>query len=80
MQTTLAVENITLTIPELLATMSPGDEVVLTRNQLPVAIILSEVATLPQWQRPGPGLCKGMIAYMAPDFDAQLEDMKEYMQ
>ncbi len=30
--------------------------------------------------RPGPGVCKGMITYMAPDFDAPLEDMKEYMQ
>ena len=31
-------------------------------------------------QRPGPGLCKGMITYVAPDFDAPLEDMKEYME
>jgi hypothetical protein len=30
--------------------------------------------------RPGPGACKGMILYMAPDFDAPLEDMKEYME
>ena len=30
--------------------------------------------------RPGPGLCQGMITYMAPDFDAPLEDMKEYME
>ena len=30
--------------------------------------------------RPGPGACKGMIQYMAPDFDAPLEDMKEYME
>lgn len=30
--------------------------------------------------RPGPGACKGMILYMAPDFDAPLVDMKEYME
>ena len=30
--------------------------------------------------RPGPGLCKGSILYMAPDFDAPLEEMKEYME
>ncbi len=30
--------------------------------------------------RPGPGACKGSILYMAPDFDAPLEDMKEYME
>jgi len=33
----------------------------------------------PAWQRPGPGLLKGMITYMAPDFDAPLEDLQEYM-
>ena len=30
--------------------------------------------------RPGPGAFKGVITYMAPDFDAPLEDMKEYME
>lgn len=29
---------------------------------------------------PGPGLFKGSILYMAPDFDASLEDMKEYLE
>jgi len=32
------------------------------------------------WQRPGPGLLKGMITYMAPDFDAPLEDLREHME
>jgi hypothetical protein len=42
MQTTLAVEDIKLTLPELLDTMSPGDEVILTRNHQPVAKLVSE--------------------------------------
>jgi hypothetical protein len=29
---------------------------------------------------PAPGAFKGSILYMAPDFDAPLEDMKEYME
>lgn len=29
---------------------------------------------------PPPGAFKGTILYMAPDFDAPLEDMKEYME
>jgi hypothetical protein len=29
---------------------------------------------------PGPGAFKGSILYMAPDFDAPLEDMREYME
>jgi len=34
----------------------------------------------PRKPRPGPGLFKGVITYMAPDFDAPLEDLKEYME
>jgi hypothetical protein len=30
--------------------------------------------------RPPPGLGKGMITFIAPDFDEPLEDMKEYME
>ena len=78
MTTTMAVEDIKLTLPELLDSLTPGDEVILTRNQQAVAKLVSEPAK-PK-QRPGPGLCKGMITYVAPDFDAPLEDMKEYME
>ena len=78
MTTTMAVEDIKLTLPELLDSLTPGDEVILTRNQHPVAKLVSEPAK-PK-QRPGPGLCKEMITYVAPDFDAPLEDMKEYME
>jgi hypothetical protein len=37
MQSTLAVEDIKFTLPELLDQLAPGDEVILTRNQKPVA-------------------------------------------
>ncbi len=33
---------------------------------------------VPQTQRPGPGLGKGMITFIGPDFDAPLDCMKEY--
>ena len=42
MQTTMAVEDIKLTLPELLDTLTPGDEVILTRNQQVVAKLVSE--------------------------------------
>jgi antitoxin (DNA-binding transcriptional repressor) of toxin-antitoxin stability system len=80
MQTTMAVEDIKLTLPELLDKLTPGDEVILTRNQKVVAKLVSEPLPPAQPSRPGPGLCKGMVTYMAPDFDAPLEDMKEYME
>jgi antitoxin (DNA-binding transcriptional repressor) of toxin-antitoxin stability system len=77
MTKTVALEDLNVTLPELLASLSPGDEVILTRNQQPVAKLVSEVQRQTK-ARPGPGLCKGMITYIAPDFDAPLEDFKEY--
>ncbi len=79
MQTTMAVEDIKMTLPELLDKLAPGDEVILTRNRKVVAKLVSEPTPAAQPPRPGPGLCRGMIAYVAPDFDAPLEDVKEYM-
>ena len=80
MQTTMAVEDIKVTLPELIDSMTPGDEVILTRNRQPVAKLVSEAPKPAPKQRPGPGLCKGMITYMASDFDAPLDCMKEYME
>lgn len=80
MQTTMAVEDIKVTLPELLDRMMPGDEVILTRNQQPVAKLVSEAPKPALKPRPGPGLGKGMITFIAPDFDAPLDCMKEYME
>jgi antitoxin (DNA-binding transcriptional repressor) of toxin-antitoxin stability system len=80
MTTTMAVEGIQLTLAELLDSLTPGEEVILTRNQQPVAKLVSAAAIPQTKSRPGPGLCKGMITSMAPDFDAPLEDLKEYME
>ena len=75
MQTTMEVENLRLTIPELLDRLTPGDEVILTRNRQPVAQLVTEQAKPP---RPAPGLGKGSLIYMAPDFDAPLEEFQEF--
>jgi antitoxin (DNA-binding transcriptional repressor) of toxin-antitoxin stability system len=80
MTTTIAVEDIKLTLVEFLDQLKPGEEVILTRNRQPVAMLVSTAPISQPKQRPGPGLCKGMITYLAPDFDAPLEDMKEYME
>jgi antitoxin (DNA-binding transcriptional repressor) of toxin-antitoxin stability system len=80
MRTTMAMGDIKLTLPELVDRLSAGDELILTRNQQVVAKLVSERPTPTEIARPGPGLCRGMITYMAPDFDAPLEDMKEYME
>ena len=67
MQTTMAVEDIKLTLPELLDSLSPGDEVILTRNRQPVAKLVSEKP--PEPKRRIPGLGKGMITIIADDED-----------
>jgi antitoxin (DNA-binding transcriptional repressor) of toxin-antitoxin stability system len=79
MTTTLAIEDMTVTLPELLDSMSSGDEVILTRNHQPVAKLVSESPPAPR-PRAAPGLGKGMISFIAPDFDAPLDCMKEYME
>ena len=75
MTTTLAVEDLALTLPELLDTLTPGDEVIFTRNRNTVAKLIGEPAPKPA--RPVPGLGRGSILHMSPDFDDSMEDLLE---
>jgi prevent-host-death family protein len=43
-------------LPDLIHRMMPGDEVVITENNLPVAKLVSEPPTLKPGLRPPPGL------------------------
>jgi antitoxin (DNA-binding transcriptional repressor) of toxin-antitoxin stability system len=65
-------------LEELIANLIPGDELVITQDEKPIARLVPEQA-LPLQPRV-PGSAKDMIAYMADDFDAPLEDFKEYME
>ena len=78
--TTITVEEAQAKLMESIHQLAPGEEIVITENQQPVAKLVSQQREPAKPSRPGPGLCKGMITYMAPDFDAPLEDMKEYME
>lgn len=77
MSTTITIEEAQIKLRELIHQLAPGDEIVITENEQLVAKLVIQP---PRPARPGPGLCKGMITSMAPDFDAPLEDMKEYME
>lgn len=81
MTTTLAVEDLTETVAELVGRLAPGDEIVLTRGAQTVARLVGD-APAPAAAlvtRPGPGFLKGMITYMAPDFDEPMDDIWEHL-
>jgi antitoxin (DNA-binding transcriptional repressor) of toxin-antitoxin stability system len=80
MSATITVEEAQCKLKELIRQLAPGEEIVITENQQSVAKLVAQQPKPAPPPRPGPGLCKGMITYMAPDFDAPLEDMKEYME
>ena len=73
---TVSVQEAKTKLAELIRRLTPGDEVVITENNQPVARL---VPATPQPQRKL-GTLKGTVKYMAPDFDAPLHEFKEYMQ
>jgi prevent-host-death family protein len=73
--TTVTLAEAQAKLSDLIHQLTPGDEVVITENNLPVAKL---VVTPVVRQRPGPGLCKGMITIVADD-DEHLKDFEEYM-
>lgn len=78
MSAMIPVEEAQATLKELIDKLAPGEEVILTQNQRPVAKLIGErSARLP---RPAPGMGKGSILYMAPDFDEPMEEFREYME
>ena len=66
-------------LPELVHGLSVGDEVVIIENEQPVARIVSAASLLPHPVRRA-GTLRGTVLYMASDFDAPLDDFKEYME
>jgi prevent-host-death family protein len=75
--TQITLEDAQRQLPDLIEAAVRGEEVVITRADRP-AVRLVPV------DRPRPdrkaGSAKGKILYMADDFDAPLEDFKEYME
>lgn len=73
---TVTLEEAQATLPELIDQLQPGEEILITRDQQPVAK-LTGTGTPPKPQRQL-GTMKGGVLYMAADFDAPLEDFQEY--
>ncbi len=73
---TVTIEEAQAKLPDIIHQLAGGDEVAITEGNQVVARIVG--ARLPSRQRPGPGLCKGMLTIVADD-DEHLNDFAEYM-
>lgn len=78
MSVMITVEEAQAKLKEVIGKLAPGEEVVITDNQQPVARLVGERRERPP--RPAPGAGHGSILYMAPDFDEPMDEFKEYIQ
>lgn len=73
---TVTLQEAQARLAELVRSLAPGEEIVITDNGQPVAKLVGEEPRVRQ--RPGPGLCKGMMTIVADD-EEHLKDFQEYM-
>jgi len=76
MTTTVTIEEAQSHLRELIATLSPGDELSITENQRPLAklVVPRDSARLPR----RPGSAKGKLTIVSDD-DGHMSDFVEYM-
>jgi len=74
--TTVTLEQAQANLPQLLEQLKPGEEITITEHGQPLALV--KKAERNSWPCKA-GSAKGKIR-MAPDFDAPLEEFKEYME
>ena len=76
--TTISIQEAQLQLSDLIHRLHPGEEVVITENNHPVARLIG--SALPVRPSRKLGTLQGTVLYMASDFDAPLEDFKDYME
>jgi len=76
MSATVTLEEAQSNLPELIGSLAPGEEIIITRNQQPVARLVAE--RLPERKPRAPGNGKGMIVLAVED-DEHLKDFEEPM-
>jgi prevent-host-death family protein len=72
------IEQAQANLAALIDQLNPGEEVIITKDSLPVARLVAAARSAQHASRLG--TLRGTVTYMAPDFDAPLEDFKEYME
>lgn len=74
---TITLQQAQAELSSLIHGLGPGDEVVITENNLPVAKIVSSIPPRSQRQL---GSMSGTVVHMAADFDAPLEEFRDCVQ
>jgi prevent-host-death family protein len=72
----VTIEEAQAKLPELIAKLAPGEEVIITRNQEPVAKLVGQKRRLRKPRQPGSA--KGKLIILAED-EEHLKDFAEYM-
>ncbi len=73
---TVTVEEAQAHLSDIIDRLTPGEEVVLTRGDRPVATIK---AAAPPGEAPRLGTLQGTVLAVAPDFDAIPEGFEDYL-
>jgi prevent-host-death family protein len=76
---TVSIQEAQAKLSDLIHDLTPGDELVITENNRPVARLVRDAGSTERQPR-RPGTLRGTVKYMAPDFDAPLDEFKEYME
>jgi antitoxin (DNA-binding transcriptional repressor) of toxin-antitoxin stability system len=77
MSATVTIEEAQAHLTELIEKLRPGEEIIIVEGDNPIAAIRRKERDSWPCQ---PGTAKGTKHGMAPDFDAPLEDFREYME
>ena len=75
--TSVTIEEAQARLPDLIEKLIPGEELVIVQDGAEVAKLAKSGAN--QWPCQA-GSAKDQILWIAPDFDAPLEDFREYME
>ena len=74
---TIKIEEAQAHLPQIIVGLNPGESLVITQNGEPVATLARTQAK--RWPSKA-GSAKDTAHWMAPDFDAPLEEFREYME
>ena len=74
----ISIQEAQARLAELIHGLHPGEEVVITEDDRPVARLVMTPAA--ERGPRVPGTLRGTVLSMAPDFDAPLADFQDYME